>query len=135
MPELHSHSEQISDISELGKYFGASNPLSVRKELPIGKDGKKMKRPNLYLSLLIGSDLDLEDGDVIEQFRSVVNSKATRYLTISYKIVQDKSTEMKVTVLGLHPGFPCRAVSKVINTITSVGLKSLQRSGVEIAKK
>ena len=36
-----------------------------------------MNRLNLYLSVLIGSKLDLEDADVIERFRSVVNARAT----------------------------------------------------------
>ena len=55
-------------------------------------------------------------------------------MSVSYKIVQDKTVEMKATLLGLHPGLPCKAVDRVVNTITSVGLKSLQRNGVEIAK-
>ena len=63
MPELHQDSERVDDMLELGEYFSISNPLSVREKLPLGKDGKKMKRPNLYLSVLIGSKLDLEDAE------------------------------------------------------------------------
>ena len=68
MPELHLESDRIDDVIELGDYFGVSNPLSVRKVLPLGKDGKKMKRPNIYLSVYIGSKHDLENGDVIERW-------------------------------------------------------------------
>ena len=41
MPELHQESERIDDVVELGDYFGVTNPLSTRKTLPLGKDGKK----------------------------------------------------------------------------------------------